>query len=75
MISREIGRDWKNMYYGAVPYYNAMLSMNKIVDKYGADDGTSVVAYFLSNASTWRGGEARRIKAELNKMLKDAKWR
>jgi hypothetical protein len=34
------------------------------------DSGRSIVAYFLSNASTWRGETAKRIKLELNKMLK-----
>jgi hypothetical protein len=29
------------------------------------DSAESIVAYFLSNAATWRGADARRIKAEL----------
>jgi len=29
-----------------------------------------IVRYFLSNATTWRGETARRIKAELKQMLK-----
>lgn len=28
----------------------------------------SIVLYFLSNATTWRGDDARRIKAELKKL-------
>jgi len=28
------------------------------------------VRYFLSNATTWRGDTARRIKAELKEMLR-----
>jgi len=34
------------------------------------DSGDSIVRYFLSNASTWRGETARRVKKELNAMLK-----
>ena len=34
------------------------------------DDGGSIVLYFLSNATTWRGEDARRIKAELKSLLK-----
>lgn len=71
-IAVEIARDWTNIYYGARPYLQAMATMRTIADKYGADDGDSVVAYFLSNAKTWRGPAARRIKNELNDMLKAA---
>jgi len=39
-------------------------------DKYYEDDAASVVIYFLSNATTWRGDDARRVKAELKAMLK-----
>ena len=28
-----------------------------------------IVRYFLSNATTWRGEDARRIKAELKALL------
>ena len=39
-------------------------------DNFGQDSADSIVGYFLANASTWRGPEARRIKAELKGMLK-----
>ena len=69
-IAREIRRDWPRPYFGAVPYLDAMLSLDQITDDYGADSGRSVVLHFLSNATTWRGETARRIKAELNAILK-----
>jgi hypothetical protein len=49
-----------------------MRSLDSVRDAYGADDGRTVVLYFLSNASTWRGETAKRIKAELKAMLKAA---
>lgn len=58
------------MSYAARPYLQAMYSLDSLSDMYGADNGRSIVAYFLSNASSWRGETARRIKAELNGMLK-----
>lgn len=64
-IAWEISRLWHKPYFGAVPYITAMLSLDKITDNYGADSGKSIVLYFLSNAATWRGADARRIKAEL----------
>jgi hypothetical protein len=68
-ISREISASWKNVYFGAVPYLNAMRELDTIDDTYVFDSAESVVRYFLSNARTWRGDDARRIKKELNGML------
>ena len=69
-IAREIRKDWTKVYFGAVPYLDAMGTLNSITDSYGFDSGKSIVAYFLANAGTWRGEVARNIKKELNKMLK-----
>jgi hypothetical protein len=69
-IAQEIRRDWTKPYFGAVPYLQAMYSLDDISDDYGADSGKSIVLYFLSNASTWKGETARRIKAELKAMAK-----
>lgn len=71
-IAAEITNDWKNVYFGAKPYLGAMYHLNSIKSTYGLDSGRSVVAYFLANASTWRGETARRVKKELNAMLKGA---
>ena len=71
-IAREIRADWTKPYFGAVPYLDAMRHLETVHDKYYYDDAQSVVLYFLANAATWRGETARRIKAELNAMLKAA---
>lgn len=55
--------------HGAVPYLDAMSGLNKITDNYGYDSADAIVRYFLSNATTWRGPDARRVKAELKGML------
>jgi hypothetical protein len=70
VIAAEIRADWKNVYFGAKPYLDAMSTMNSIDDNYGMDDGRSIVNYFLANASTWRGETAKRVKAELKEMAK-----
>lgn len=67
-IAREIRGSWKNVYFGAKPYLDAMSSLNSINDNYYCDSAESVVIYFLANANSWRGEDARRIKAELKKM-------
>ena len=69
-IAREIKKDWKNVYFGAKPYLDAMATLTSINDNYGFDSAKSIVLYFLGNASTWRGETAKRIKAELKAMAK-----
>jgi len=70
-IAAEIYRDWgSKINYAARPHLQAMREMDNIADNYGYDSGKSVVLYFLSNASTWRGDTAKRIKAELKAMCK-----
>lgn len=73
-IAREIRKEWKpKVNYAAEPYLAAMFSLVTIKDMYGADDAKSIILYFLSNAGSWRGDAARRIKAELNEMVKNAR--
>ena len=69
-IAREIRTDWTKPYFGAVPYLDAMATLTRVSDNYYFDSGKSVVLYFLSNATTWKGEVARRIKTELKAMVK-----
>jgi len=64
-IAGEILETWKKPNYGAVPYLEAMRQLNDVSDNFYLDSGQEVVARFLGNANTWRGEDARRIKAEL----------
>jgi hypothetical protein len=70
MIAADIRRNWANVYFGAKPYLNAMRQLDTMQDARGYDSAKSIVLYFLGNATTWRGPEAKRIKAELKGMLK-----
>lgn len=69
-IADIIRGDWKKVNYAAQPYLDAMSGLETIADNYFADSGYSVVAYFLSNATGWRGPVAKEVKKELNKRLK-----
>lgn len=73
-IAEEIRKDWgAKMYFGAVPYVQAMNHISDIGEEpvpFVHDGGRDTVARFLCNAGTWRGETARRIKAELKAMLK-----
>ena len=68
-IAAEIRSDWKKVNYAAVPYLDAMQQLNSIDDNFILDSARSIVRYFLSNATTWRGEKAREIKAELKAMV------
>ena len=71
-IAREIKQTWKNVYFGAKPYLQAMATIDSS-DKnapYMLELAEDIVIYFLANAQTWRGEDARRIKAELKSMIK-----
>lgn len=74
-IAGLIVMDWKQksktgIYFGAKPYLSAMTQMDSVNDNYGMDSGKSIVLYFLSNATTWKGDVARIVKKELNKRVK-----
>lgn len=68
-IANEIRQLWAKPYYGAVPYLTAMYSLSTTKDNYGQDSAESIVNYFLANANTFRGEDARRLKAELKALL------
>jgi hypothetical protein len=69
-IAQDISKDWKNPYFGAVPYLNAMHSLSDLQDSYYYDSAKTIIRYFLSNAQSWRGEVAKQIKAELKQLIK-----
>jgi hypothetical protein len=64
-----VRRDWSRVSFAAEPYLAAMEALETVDEDYGADSGRSVVLYFLSNASSWRGPVARSCKRELKAMV------
>lgn len=69
-IAYEIGADWKKVNPAAIPYLEIMYGCRSIDQYYGADSVKSIVSYFLCNAGSWKGETAKRIKAELKRMVK-----
>ena len=68
-IAADIRKNWPKVNYAAEPYLAAMATLGRIEENYYFDTGDSVVRYFLSNAATWRGEDAKRIKAELKAIV------
>jgi len=69
-IARDIKRVWVKPYFGAKPYLDAMMSLDSINGRFYEDSAESVVMYFLANASTFRGNDAKVLKLELKNLLK-----
>lgn len=68
VIAQDIRSNWPKVNYAAVPYLDAMATLETIEQNYYFDSGRSVVLYFLANAGSWRGDVAREIKKELKAM-------
>ena len=70
-IANDIKSTWLNVYFGAVPYLEAMLTLDTTDPNasYYYNEAGDIVRYFLANAQTFRGADAKRLKAELESML------
>ncbi|MCM1438770.1 MAG: hypothetical protein NC131_06115 [Roseburia sp.] len=66
-IAKDIQKNWKNVYFGAKPYLEAMASIHSPEPnaRYMFETAKDMVTYFLANATYWRGETARTIKNEL----------
>ncbi len=65
-IAADIKRKWgTKMYFGAVPYVDAMLTLSVRGDRYVCDTSDDILLRFFANASAFRGDEARALKFEL----------
>ena len=71
-IAEEIKQDWpaaRDPRHPAGHYVKAMSDIRYITDNYFCDSARTVVLYFLSNAGSWRGAVARKVKAELRALI------
>jgi len=68
-IALDVKANWPKPFYGAVPYLDAMSTLQTVKDYYGLDSARSILEYFLANAHTFRGEDARRLKAEIKGLL------
>lgn len=71
-VAREIRAKWSKPYFGAVPYLDALEQVHTS-DKnapYMVEQVKDIVPYLLCNMATFRGADARRLKAELKEMIK-----
>ena len=71
-IAKDIKSTWLNVYFGAVSYLEAMLTLDTSDPNamYFYDTAGDIARYFLANAQTFRGADAKRLKAELKELIK-----
>lgn len=73
-IAADIRKEWgSKVNYAAKPYLDAMAQLDcksTVGQTYYADSAESVVRYFLSNASSFRGDKAKALKEELKLAMK-----
>lgn len=71
-IAKEIKQLWRNPYFGAAPYLDALSKIHSTekTTPYLFETAADLVPYLLSNMATFRGADAKRIKAELKEMIK-----
>ena len=70
-IAHAIANDWQNVNPYAVDYLNAMKQIRSVNESYYAESAKSVILYFLANAGSYRGENARTYKALLKDLLKE----
>jgi hypothetical protein len=72
-VCLEIRREWKpKVSPYALPYLQAMESLDNLKQNYICDSGVSCALYFLANAQSFKGEAAKRIKLELKAMVAEA---
>lgn len=60
-------------YWAGIPYSRPLIYLQDTNDVYGADSADSIIRYALGNLSSWRGEDAKRIRAELKAHLAGVK--
>lgn len=70
-IAKDIKSTWLSVYFGAVPYLEALLTLDTSDPNamYFYNTAGDIVRYFLANAQSFKGADAKRLKAELESML------
>lgn len=69
-IAKEIKDKWPKVSPWAKPYLDAMMTLNTIQDYYWMDSAEEIVIRFLSNAQSFKGEDAKRLKGELKSLMK-----
>ena len=61
---------WREKYWSAVPYIEALSTIRNKEDRYGYDNGAYLINYLLGNLTTYRGEKAKELKALLKEIVK-----
>lgn len=67
-IVRTIRADWRNPYFGAVPYLDALEGLTTWDCTVEFEHARALAPYLLNNLRTWKGEVARTVKAQLREV-------
>ena len=73
-VAHDIRESWTNVYFGAVPYLEALRVLTDARSVYGVDSAKNVATYFLANANGFRGRQAQQLKLELEFLVQDGSF-
>lgn len=65
-----IRADWRNPYFGAVPYLDALEGLTTWDSTVGFESAKDLVPYLLNNMRTYRGETARFLKEVLKEVAR-----
>lgn len=65
---------YRKKFVYAVPYIDALSCLSEPNENYGYDNGYGLIAYLVGNLGSYRGETAKRLKKELNDILKSRKY-
>lgn len=68
-IAKAKGKYWRNMFPYCEQQLEAMMSLEKVTDKYIFEDGFGIVCSALSNMNTYKGANAKKYKNELRVLV------
>lgn len=61
---------WREKFWSAVPYIEALGNLDSPDESYGWDKGKDLINYLLANLTTYRGDKAKEFKALFKEMAK-----
>lgn len=69
-IVRTIRADWRNPYFGAVPYLDALEGLTTWDCTVEFESARALAPYLLNNLKTYKGETARFVKAQLKEVAR-----
>jgi len=70
LVAEEIEKDWIDITEDCKYYIECMKELKRINNRQGFDSGKTFVVYFLAECILWHTSNSRKLKKELEEMIK-----